>query len=288
VILPSRFLEEIHLLINPKTVVLPDNFKSDLSKSEEVKKNPSTEDYHSLGNILNKFRSSTINEVKDLISRDKDDPLFCPISLFESMEYGRLEVANTRTLAWLLNPHAKHDFNNLLLSKLINYKFNKEIKNNFSVDCEVDCPSYGRLDILADCHEEKWVLVIEAKIDSPERDDQLFDYDNWLERHRKGYSSMKLFLTQDGKIGKTDKRKEWVQSTFFEVAMIFHEAYKELKISNKDSQSLPFLKYYICGLLSDLSGFHLPLVEDNWEKKNNIYRLMKILRFEINKVRSNS
>jgi hypothetical protein len=48
-----------------------------------------------------------------------DDPLLCPVTLFGTMDLGRLETAHTRSLAWLLNPTKEHGFGNTLIEALL-------------------------------------------------------------------------------------------------------------------------------------------------------------------------
>src|SRR5262245_41158484 len=49
-----------------------------------------------------------------------DDPLFNPVSLFGTIDYGRLEIAHTRALAWLLGDH-EHGFGSKLIESQLLY-----------------------------------------------------------------------------------------------------------------------------------------------------------------------
>jgi hypothetical protein len=105
----------------------------------------------------------------------KDHPAKCPISLFGAMDYGRLEVAHTRTLAWLLDPSKEHGFGRVLLDsflhslhidgKLTETKVTAERLFKSSSNTDV-----GRTDIWIEgrIRHAQWRIVIEAKIGAKE------------------------------------------------------------------------------------------------------------------------
>ena len=64
---------------------------------------------------FDKWRSVTKEFIRTRRAKlSDDDPLKCPISLFRTMDFGRLETAHTRTLAWLLDPKGEHGFGGIL------------------------------------------------------------------------------------------------------------------------------------------------------------------------------
>ena len=150
-----------------------------------------------LAERFHQWRTLTKEFVRDhLLHLTDDDPLRCPISLFRTMDYGRLETAHTRTLAWLLDPgndnDAEHGFGHTLIKALLKRVAERDdlegvhvdrVKSEHSFD---DSGRKGRLDILAEgewqSKEEhvQWVLAIEAKVDAWEGEGQLLKYDKWL------------------------------------------------------------------------------------------------------------
>src|SRR6266540_1614579 len=105
----------------------------------------------------------------------KYDPLLCPISLFRTMDYGRLETAHTRTLAWLLDPKKEHGFGDKLLAALLRRldgaeQFDALRDLHLASEYPTEATgTKGRLDVLAEGEwvvghsaPVRWVLAIEA------------------------------------------------------------------------------------------------------------------------------
>jgi hypothetical protein len=112
-----------------------------------------------------------------LAELDKDDPLLCQISLFRTMDSGRLEIAHTRTLAWLLDPkNLEHGFGDALLAALLGQLADRDHFDRLHVEYVAGehtlggSAGTGRLDLLAKGEWESagervhWMLVIEAKV----------------------------------------------------------------------------------------------------------------------------
>jgi hypothetical protein len=139
-----------------------------------------------------------------------DDPVNCQISLFRTMDYGRLERAHTRTVAWLLNPRETHGFGTELLDAMFQLALGgpspvpvhvQQVISEYPID--VPGVGFGFIDIFAkgtwqiDDHVEQWVLVVEAKVGHVEGEGQLAKYDAWLSTNTSG-RILKVFLTPDG------------------------------------------------------------------------------------------
>lgn len=71
----------------------------------------------SLADALNKWRSDYQQFLKQELDQvrddDPNDPLLGSVSLFRTMDYGRLETAHTRALEWMLG-NKEHGFGNQL------------------------------------------------------------------------------------------------------------------------------------------------------------------------------
>ncbi len=141
-----------------------------------------------------------------------DDPLREPVSLFGTIDYGRLETAHTRALAWLLNAR-EHGFGFELLDALLEHISGRQLRvvradvqSEFPVSCRTAANKTGRLDVLIDYEwhdgsqtKASGCVVIEAKIDAEEGDEQLAFYDDWIERNRADREVFRLFLTPNGR-----------------------------------------------------------------------------------------
>ena len=189
-----------------------------------------------------------------------DDPLRCPISLFRTMDYGRLETAHTRTLAWLLNPEGEHGFGQTLLIALLRRLSGDACSDRLRVarvESEFPIDGYGakgRLDVRAegaweDVARKGWVLVIEAKVDAWEGEDQLQMYDAWLQSNAAEGEVFRVFLTPDGRAPETSA-KEWQVLSYLELVRIFRAVYNELR----HAQGFHFLRFYLAGVLQDVCG----------------------------------
>jgi hypothetical protein len=185
------------------------------------------------------------------------------------MDYGRLETAHTRTLAWLLDPRKEHGFGSRLLEVLLANLFKpcrspvcqtERVESNYPIDLP-GADKQNFIDVLAegqwvekDDQRVPWMLVIEAKIDNDEGENQLTRYDDWIDVHGQGRQIRRVFLTPDARIAETG-RSDWTQMSFLDLVNIFRSTYNGL-------QSAPgyhFLRYYLAGVLRDICGWPIPV-----------------------------
>ncbi len=219
-----------------------------------------------LANRFDKWRRMT----RELVSRqlaelDKDDPLFCRISLFRTMDAGRLETAHTRsTLAWLLDPckNDEHGFGDALLAALLGRLADRDHFDRLHVERVASehlldgSAGEGRLDVLAEGEWEsmgervRWVMVIEAKIDAWEGEGQLDKYDEWLDAHAAGRETYRVFLTPDGRPPESGC-DEWKALSFLQLVQIFRTVYGRLR----HAPGFHFLRFYLAGVLQDICGW---------------------------------
>ena len=224
---------------------------------------PSAVDLQFLGDRFKKWRESTQDFVRDRLAElDKDDPLKCPISLFRTMDYGRLETAHTRVLAWLLDPEAEHGFGTALLAPLLRRAGGGDHSDVLRV--ERVAPEFmigtseamGRLDVVAEGTWEGaegggWLLVIEAKVGATEGEGQLDKYDKWIEFNAGGRKPYRIFLTPQGRKPEGGC-EEWTALSFLELVKTFRKVYADLV----HSPGFHFLRFYLAGVLHDVC--HLP------------------------------
>jgi len=129
------------------------------------------------------------------------------------MDFGRLETALTRALAWLLDKE-EHGFGSSLLDALLRHLLDgraihltevEKAASEYLIQCGPSSLDAGRIDVLAEGRwvesgkEARWRLVIEAKIDAWEGEDQLSKYDDWIESNTQTEEVVRVFLTPDGR-----------------------------------------------------------------------------------------
>ena len=247
------------------TPAFSDAFLSDLAKINATLPDESELDLVWLAERFTEWRQSTSEFVRTrLLNLSDDDPLRCPVSLFRTMDLGRLETAHTRTLAWLLDPRKtnEHGFGDVLLRAILGRlagqsKFDELAIDRFHSEFPIQgSGSRGRLDLLAEGSwitsgvQVAWTMVIEAKVDAFESEGQLGKYDDWLKIHAPNRELYRVFLTPNGRI--TDSSNaEWTPLSFLELVRIFRAVYGGLR----NAPGFHFLRFYLAGVLQDVCRF---------------------------------
>lgn len=130
-------------------------------------------------------------------------------NIFRVLPIERREtVLHSPMLAHLLDPTASHGQGCLFLRAFFEVAHaNARLSapsgplepGEWSVRSEVYIGN-GSIDLLIDCLEQKYILVIENKIDALEQETQLSRYYRWMEENRADYSTRQLvFLTPTGR-----------------------------------------------------------------------------------------
>jgi hypothetical protein len=221
-----------------------------------------------------------------MLSYDKnlspDDPLHCPISLFRTMGYGRLETAHTRTLAWLLNPLAEHGFGDVLLVTLIRHLISPNLFDTLNAERVIsEYPIFafgkkGRSDVFAEGTWQehgkvvRWVMIIEAKVDAWEGESQLAMYENWLSTEHRWDEEIRVFLTPyEGRVA-VSGNEEWTPLSYPALVRAFRPAYAKLH----DAPGFHFLRFYLAGVLQDICGWRWKTTADT----NDPYAVLDYLK----------
>ena len=140
---------------------------------------------------------------------------------------GRLETAQTRALAWLLG-NKERGFGAQLLEALVLHLPEsgavrltrvERVESEVPIRCGPSLKDAGRIDVLAEGAwdeagmEASWLLVIEAKIDAGEGEEQLSSYDGWIDgqTHTR---KLRVFLTPNGQTPRTGT--EWQTLSFLD------------------------------------------------------------------------
>jgi hypothetical protein len=228
-------------------------------------------DLASLGDKLITWRNYHRRFLERYLSQlPSDDPLLSPVSLFGTMDQGRLETAHTRALAWLL-ANREHGFGFQLLEVLLLHLLEGRrirlthvdmVESEYPVQCGPKMSDGGRIDVLVEGrwdelgNEVSWILVIEAKIDAEEGEEQLSQYDDWLERYSDSREVLRVFLTPNDRAPKTNSAR-WRTLSFVDLASIFRRT-----AGLQDRPGYHFLRYYLTGVLRDICGLPVPITAD--------------------------
>lgn len=164
-------------------------------------------------NQLGQTLKSSIAKIQHIIDEETENRINKKdrFNVFECLTKHHLEELHSRFLAYLLDPQATHDCDDLFLKLFIDtIKENIDIAAEFE-DIELDLPNaklkrekflgrsydtdfYGFIDIFIATNE--FDIVIENKIGAPEQDDQIYRYINFCKE--KNRQHIALYLTLDG------------------------------------------------------------------------------------------
>jgi len=245
-----------------------------------------------LEKIKKHVKTEIQKKVAQLLENDPQNPCFQEVTLFGPMDYGRLETAHTRTLAWLFDPKAPHGFRDKLVTALLadlpEYSGGKiEIKKVLSE--KILNPGQkektfgpkndksGRIDLWIEGKEgsQKLLVVIEAKIDASESFGQLKKYDVELKKWEdNNYVVRKVYLTTWGDIPETSKQPStWHTMQFSRLANILWAAGR-CEATAERPPGYEFLRLYIAGILRDILGLTLPMHGES----NSPYEALQFLQ----------
>lgn len=223
----------------------------------------SAADFGFLEEKLKAWRNLYKGRLQQYLNRlPPDDPLFGHVSLFRTMDFGRLETAHTRALAWMLDDQ-EHGFGHQLLEVLLRHLLGDSqfhVTRVDRVDSEYSVENgTGRIDVLARGRgkrarqEDAWLLVIEAKIDAEEGDEQLAQYDKWIAKNAHSTNVLRVFLTPDGRKNQTGSEM-WQELSFADLTRVFR-----LASGLHDKPGYHFLRYYLTGVLRDICKLSIPV-----------------------------
>lgn len=228
-------------------------------------------DLTDLGRRLDVWRVATRERLESEVARlQPDDPLLCPVGLFGPLDYGRLEVAQTRALAWFLDPRREHGFGTQLLTAFLRLVCPEivwsgvtaqRVEGEWLIDIR-DTDTANRLDVYAygsfdGRAARKWVLAVEAKIDANEGREQLGRYDTWIQAARSDSRKVrivKVYLTPDGRHATTGD-KHWRPVSFRSLALAFRHEWANAPPGSE----VGYLRHYVAGLLKQICCESIPI-----------------------------
>jgi len=224
-------------------------------------------DLTELASLLGRIRANAIEKLpggtKWMETLPKNDPLCCPVGLFDTLDWGLRETAHTRALAWFMDPYGNHAFGDTLLRAFLNEAFDLDGDlwlSDVRIASEIPLgDSRDRLDILmsgkwvlSGTKAETWMVVVEAKIDADEGEDQCARYEDQC--HDKIAASDRhafVFLTSDGRAPTTGSKSggsEWIRVSFIKLLALFRRRLDRCA----GKPGVEFLRLYMTGVLKDL------------------------------------
>lgn len=134
----------------------------------------------------------------------KLDFLMNKFNIFDCLKLTRNEIRHSNFLAWILNPRETHNFKDAFLKQFlikiidtINVKdkfYSVEEVRNFDLSNVEILRENENIDLLITDEKNKFVIVIENKIDSFQHDNQLTRYKNYVNEQCSMSQFKKLYL----------------------------------------------------------------------------------------------
>jgi hypothetical protein len=242
-----------------------------------------------LGRALELATAETRERARNLLAAhldtNPDSPLVGSVSVFEALGHCRYELAHTQALAWLLNPPGRHGFGTALIHALLkgirtDERFDHQVLEEVTrmidggsawASAEHWLSDSCRADVLLEGRSGKgrpWSIVIEAKIDAVERDDQLRD----VLLHAPHPLKFGVFITPEGIAGSTGDYN-WARISYFQWARELLRLQPEL--SGRPGAS--FLRLYISGLLEDVCGIVGGENQEDVIRRNSPFEIEELL-----------
>ena len=150
------------------------------------------------------------------------------LNIWEAVNLARSELKHCSFLRWLLDPRGSHYQGDLFLKMFIERFFPREIPKDELSSCKVKSEDFyhdaGRVDI--SITGKSFIIVIEAKIDAGEQEDQIARYEQ-LKSQYSHKDVVIVFLTKDG--GKPDTGDADLCRAWKDIGEICKEFVKECK-----------------------------------------------------------
>lgn len=210
-----------------------------------------------------------------------DSPLFSTATLFGPIEYGRLETAVTRALAWLIDSDQPHGFgcgiSNLILNLVKATEPNRSVTKVTLCMPERFISAGKRIDIWAEgewSDSTQWTLIIEAKIDASESTDQLKNYETAMADLD---NCISVYLTPDGSLPKSAGTRHWEALSF----QLLADALTSYYLTVCRAKGADFLRLFTAGLLRDVLDWPIPVTA----KRNNRFEIADLIKMNFPAIR---
>lgn len=132
-------------------------------------------------------------------------------NIFEILNISHLEIKHSDVLAYLFNNKESHNLKDAFLKEFIyeveaasNIDLNLTLDDSYTIKREYVIPK-GFVDLLLISYKHKTIIVIENKIQSKERDNQLKKYKEHFKDKGAGYKLVFIYLTMNDEKASDDE-----------------------------------------------------------------------------------
>ena len=170
-------------------------------------------------------------------------------NIFEVLNISHLEIKHSDVLAYLLNNKESHNLKDTFLKEFIyeveaasNIDLNLTLDDSYTIKREYAIPK-GFVDLLLISYKHKTIIVIENKIQSKERDNQLKKYKEHFKDKGVGYKLVFIYLTMNDEKASDD---EYISINYTTVIKALDRI---LRYNNYSEKIKYFLEDYLSVLL---------------------------------------
>ena len=132
-------------------------------------------------------------------------------NIFEILNISHLEIKHSDVLSYLFNNKESHNLKDTFLKEFIyeveaasNIDLNLTLDDSYTIKREYVIPK-GFVDLLLISYKHKTIIVIENKIQSKERDNQLKKYKEHFKDKGAGYKLVFIYLTMNDEKASDDE-----------------------------------------------------------------------------------
>ena len=170
-------------------------------------------------------------------------------NIFEVLNISHLEIKHSDVLAYLFNNKESHNLKDTFLKEFIyeveaasNIDLNLTLDDSYSIKREYAIPK-GFVDLLLISYRHRTIIVIENKIQSKERDNQLKKYKEHFKDKGAGYKLVFIYLTMNDEKASDD---EYISVNY---TTVIKSLERVLRYKNYSEKIEYFLEDYLAVLL---------------------------------------
>ena len=170
-------------------------------------------------------------------------------NIFEVLNISHLEIKHSDVLAYLFNNKESHNLKDTFLKEFIyeveaasNIDLNLTLDDSYTIKREYAIPK-GFVDLLLISYKHKTIIVIENKIQSKERDNQLKKYKEHFKDKGAGYKLVFIYLTMNDEKASDD---EYISINY---TTVIKSLERVLRYKNYSEKIEYFLEDYLAVLL---------------------------------------
>ena len=170
-------------------------------------------------------------------------------NIFEVLNISHLEIKHSDVLAYLFNNKESHNLKDTFLKEFIyeveaatNIDLNLTLDGSYTVKREYAIPK-GYVDLVLMSYKQRTIIIIENKIQSKERENQLKKYKEHFKDKGAGYKLVFIYLTMNDEKASDD---EYISVNYITVIKSLERV---LRYKNYSEKIEYFLKDYLEVLL---------------------------------------